>query len=619
VQGVCIVSASGQNVFFDELLAALEGALARAGIATTRAVDHFPRLEDGTAHLFVPHEYLPLTMPEAHPSRGQLKRSVALCTEQPGTTWFDEAARVAEHAAAAIDINREGTRELRNRGIAAETLQLGHVPEWDRWGGDESRERPIDFTFMGGYTPRRGAILASCGPVLADRSAEIHLFDTSQPHTADSPSFFSGDRKWDHLCASKVILNVHRSPLAYLEWQRVLGAMANGCVVLSEHSLGTEPLVPGEHFIGTTAEAVPGVLRALLDDQGLLRHVRESAYETLRERLSIDDHVHVLVEALEAASRAEIGMSPRGRVQPIPHPRPPERRPPEPVRIAEERTEIDEVRMALKHVILAQADIQRRLRAEDGAPVSDRVERHGQRYRPVPRVSVVLTVHNYADLVGEAIASVAASDLDAVELVVVEDASTDGSLEAVRRAIGEHPWLQTTLIARGRNHGLAAARNLAVDHARGEYVFILDADNAIYPHCLSTLARALDEDDDAAFSYGILEVFDGGGPRDLMSWLAWDPHRLKYGNYVDAMAMLRKSVVQDAGGYSSDRRLYGWEDFALWCALADRGLRGRAVPAIVARYRSSIQSMISITNIDGTAAWAALTERYSILSESAAP
>jgi glycosyltransferase involved in cell wall biosynthesis len=275
--------------------------------------------------------------------------------------------------------------------------------------------------------------------------------------------------------------------------------------------------------------------------------------------------------------------------------------------------------MALKHVILGQAEIKRQLSAGRESSARDEVERHGHRRRDRPRVSVLLTVYNYADVVGEAISSVAANDHDAFELVVVDDGSTDGSLEAVRRALAECSWLPVTLIARGRNHGLAAARNLALQHARSDYVFILDADNALYPHCLSTLAGALDDDEDAAFAYGILEVFDADGPRDLMSWLAWDPYRLRYGNYVDAMAMLRKSVVEEAGGYTSDRQLYGWEDFALWCALADRGLRGRAVPEIVARYRSSIQSMISITNIDGSAAWAALTERYGILSESAAP
>lgn len=616
---VCIVSASGQNVFFDELLTALERALARAGIATSHAVDHFPRLEDGVAYLFVPHEYIPLTMPEAHPSDGQLKRSVALCTEQPGTAWFDDAAAFAAQAAFAIDINAEGTRELRNRGIDAETVQLGYVPEWDRWGGDESRERPIDFTFMGGHTPRRGAILASCGPVLAGRRAEIHLFDTSTPHTADSPAFFSGDRKWDHLCASKVILNVHRSPLAYLEWQRVLGAMANGCVVLSEHSLGTHPLVPGTHLISTSAEQVPAVLRALLADDGLLARIRRSAYETLRDELPIDREIHPLVDALELASRAHIGLSWRGRVHPIPRPRLAQRKVPEPVRLAEARTEIDDVRMALKHVILAQGEIQRQLSKGGDLPARDQVERHGHRYRSHPQVSVLLSVYNYEDVVGEAISSVAANDHPAFELVVVDDASEDGSLDAVRRALAEYPWLPVTLIARGRNHGLAAARNLALQHARADYVFILDADNALYPHCLSTLADALDADEDSAFAYGILEEFDAGGPRGLMSWLAWDPYRLRYGNYVDAMAMLRKSVVEEAGGYTADRRLYGWEDFALWCALADQGLRGRAVPAIVGRYRTSIESMISITNIDGGAAWTALTERYGILTEPVAP
>ena len=614
---VCIVSASGQNVFFEEMLGALEGALSRAGVETEHAIDHFPRLEDGVAYLFVPHEYLPLTMPEAHPSEGQLKRSVALCTEQPGTQWFEHAAAVGEQAAFAIDINREGTRELKKRGVAARTLQLGYVPEWDRWRGDEDRERPVDFTFMGGYTPRRGRILASCGQVLAGHRSEIHLFDTTRPHTADSPSFFSGERKWAHLGASKVILNVHRSPLAYLEWQRVIGAMVNGCVVLGEHSLGIEPLVPGEHFISTTAEGVPAVLRALLDDEELLARVRHSAYETLRDELPLDGEIHVLADALDAASRTDVGMSRRGRLQPMPRPKPPSVRVSEPVRVSDQRTEIDTIRMALKQIVLAQADIQRQLRTRDGEHAPDRVESRGPEAAGSPRVSVLLTVYNYADVVGEAIASVAASDHDAYELVVVDDASTDHSLEAIRRALGAHPWVPATLIARGRNQGLAAARNTAVHHARGEYVFILDADNAIYPHCLTTLERALDEDPGAAFAYGILEMFDASGPRDLMSWLSWDPEMLRYGNYVDAMAMLRKAVVEEAGGYTSDGRLYGWEDFALWCALADRGLHGRPVPEIVARYRTGIQSMISITNIDASAAWAALTERYGILNETA--
>lgn len=612
---VCIVSASGQNVFFEELLAAFESALRRTtNLRIKRAVDHFPRLRDDLAYLFVPHEYMPLTQYGSHPTPGQLRRSVALCTEQPGTTWFDQALPVAKQAGRAIDINEEGTRELRRKGVPAETLQLGYVPEWDHWGGDDGRERPFDLTFMGGYTSRRAKALASCGRVLLDRTAAIHLFDTRLPHTAASDSFFSGTRKWEHLASSKVILNVHRSPLAYLEWQRVLGAMANGCVVLTERSLGSHPLVAGDHFVSTTAENIPAVLRGLLDDEELLATIRGQAYETLRKELPLDRSISLLADALDDVSRANVEGLPLGRLQPRPQPLPPTPPLPEYQRLVEQRTDTDVMRMALKHLILGQADIARSLRPPAVVSEPDRVETYGQRRDRPPQVSVVLTVYNYATVVGEAIASVAGSDHDDYELVVVEDASTDQSLDAIRAALRAHPWIRATLIARGSNQGLAAARNLGVACASADSVFILDADNAIYPHCLSRLDTALAGDPDVSFVYGLLEVFDSGGARDLMSWREWDPYQLRFGNYVDAMALIRKSAIQNAGGYTLDRRLYGWEDFALWCALADLGARGVRIPEILGRYRASGASMISITDVDASAAWGVLAQRYSVLS-----
>src|SRR6202035_5923111 len=116
---VCFVSASNQNVFFGELLDALADALAELGISVERSVDCFPVLRDGLVYVFVPHELLPLLMPDAHPTEPQLKRSVTICTEQPGTSWFDEDARIAKRAAAAIDINRLGVVALHKLGIDA--------------------------------------------------------------------------------------------------------------------------------------------------------------------------------------------------------------------------------------------------------------------------------------------------------------------------------------------------------------------------------------------------------------------------------------------------------------------------------------------------------------------
>ena len=74
--------------------------------------------------------------------------------------------------------------------------------------------------------------------------------------------------------------------------------------------------------------------------------------------------------------------------------------------------------------------------------------------------------------------------------------------------------------------------------------------------------------------------------------------------------MIRREVLTAVGGYSIDPRLFGWEDFALWCTLAERGWRGVRVPEILARYRKGLLSMLSLTDIDGRAAWAALLESH---------
>jgi glycosyltransferase involved in cell wall biosynthesis len=200
-----------------------------------------------------------------------------------------------------------------------------------------------------------------------------------------------------------------------------------------------------------------------------------------------------------------------------------------------------------------------------------------------------------------------------LEIVVVDDASSDDSVGAVRRTLEERPWVPAKLIRRGANSGLAAARNLGIAHARGDYVFILDADNSVYPKALGSLAAAMDSDRGASFAYGIIEQFNEKGPGAIISWLGWDPRRLRYGNFVDAMAMVRRSDLLRVGGFTSDPTVHGWEDFALWCAMADAGHRGILVPDVIARYRVGVHSMISMTNIDVSGAWGALLRRYPVL------
>jgi cellulose synthase/poly-beta-1,6-N-acetylglucosamine synthase-like glycosyltransferase len=117
------------------------------------------------------------------------------------------------------------------------------------------------------------------------------------------------------------------------------------------------------------------------------------------------------------------------------------------------------------------------------------------------------------------------------------------------------------------------------------------------------------------FAYGIIECFRGSESLDLMSWQAWDPRRLRFGNFIDAMALIRRAALLEVGGYSTDPRMYGWEDLALWCSFADRGWNGIRIPRFVARYRASTHSMVSVTNIDHSEVWAALVELHPSLTD----
>jgi hypothetical protein len=609
---ICFVEASGQNAFFGELVAALRHAVEREGLETETAIDHFPPQADDLVYVFVPHEFLPLTLAPSHPTENQLRRTIVVSTEQPGTTWFEEAAPIAYRAGMTLDINPLGLAELRRRGVRAERLVLGYVPEWDHWGGDEEHPRPIDVTFIGGYTERRGKALARCGRLLSSRRTVLHMTETTHPHTYESAHFLVGERKWRHLASTKILVNIHRDDAAYFEWQRIGESMMNGCVVVTEHSLGVFPLVPGEHLVSATAESLPFVLGELLENEDWLRSLRQRSYALFRDELTLDPAPllkaakKLAAESLPTKAPLSTGPLPRRLSAPKPA-----------------WTKFSEpgktglARMALKRIVLTQRRLERRLaRLEHPAEHAEpSITRFGPRDSGAPRLSVVVSLHNYERFIGEAARSVAMSDYTDLELVVVDDASTDGSYSTAAHHLSKLDWLSSTLAGVPFNEGLPAARNRGAELARGEFLFILDADNAIYPHAIGRLVEALDDDPAAAFAYGILERFDATGSIDLMNWLPWSRARLALGNYVDATALIRREAFDKVGGYTTDERLYGWEDFALWCAFADADLYGVHVPEIVARYRAGRVSMIDFTNIDTSDAWSALLERYAFLAD----
>jgi hypothetical protein len=95
----------------------------------------------------------------------------------------------------------------------------------------------------------------------------------------------------------------------------------------------------------------------------------------------------------------------------------------------------------------------------------------------------------------------------------------------------------------------------------------------------------------------MIEIFGAGS--GLMNTQVWNRDRLARGNYIDAMALIRKQCWRDVGGYSD--MLHGWEDFEMWCSFAEQGWHGVQVPEILAKYRVHNASMLQAhTNRFGT-------------------
>lgn len=106
-----------------------------------------------------------------------------------------------------------------------------------------------------------------------------------------------------------------------------------------------------------------------------------------------------------------------------------------------------------------------------------------------PRVSVVVPTYERADLVGRAVDSALAQTVGDLEVVVVDDGSTDGTREAVE-AVADP---RVRYLAHETNRGVSAARNTGVEGARGDYVAFLDSDDEWLPRKLERQLAALDD------------------------------------------------------------------------------------------------------------------------------
>jgi glycosyltransferase involved in cell wall biosynthesis len=206
-------------------------------------------------------------------------------------------------------------------------------------------------------------------------------------------------------------------------------------------------------------------------------------------------------------------------------------------------------------------------------------------------VVVIVSLYNYEDYIEECLDSVVKQSIRNLSVVVVDDSSTDQGPAVTREFLNSHADRFSTirLVRHFRNQGLSMARNSGIAWSSEPFVFVLDADNRIRPPALATLRSAIDFAQ-AEFAYSQLFVFGDEtavGVADI-----WDLNRLRNGNEIDAMAMVRRSALLHAGGYAVLADDHGWEDYDLWCRFAMLGYRGIFVPELLCEYRRHRSSML---------------------------
>lgn len=215
---------------------------------------------------------------------------------------------------------------------------------------------------------------------------------------------------------------------------------------------------------------------------------------------------------------------------------------------------------------------------------------------PLPSVSVVMPAYMHERYAGEAIASVIAQTYPPLELIVIDDGSSDATAERCRAAMADAPF-PARVITR-ENRGATATLNEGIELAQGEYIQLLNSDDRLPPQRIATMLAAL-LDRDACWGYARVAMIDRDGvalghrddarAAELMA--AQDAALMSHtrglallranSSISSGNLMLRKRLWHALGGFRDYRYNHDW-DFCLRAALEGEPV---LVPQVLYEYR----------------------------------
>lgn len=222
-------------------------------------------------------------------------------------------------------------------------------------------------------------------------------------------------------------------------------------------------------------------------------------------------------------------------------------------------------------------------------------------------VSVIIPAYNQGHFLAEAVNSVLAQTYPHVEVIVVDDGSTDDTA-VVARSFTD-PRVRYVY---KQNGGLSSARNEGLRHAQGQYISYLDSDDCFLPEKLAMLVGEMDAHSAVGFVAGQAIPVDEHGRhvgKKFDTPLPTDTKQLLLGNPLHVGSVLVRRDWQEKVGFF-DETLRSYEDWDMWLRLAQAGCQMRYVPQPVSLYRFHTAQMTRDGRQMTTATFAVLDKLF---------
>jgi len=200
----------------------------------------------------------------------------------------------------------------------------------------------------------------------------------------------------------------------------------------------------------------------------------------------------------------------------------------------------------------------------------------------MPTISVIMSVYNGEKYLREAINSILSQDFSDFEFIIIDDGSTDKSLEIIKSFVDNR-----IKITSRENRGLIDSLNEAISLATGKYIARMDADDVCLPNRFSYQLKAFDDAEVALVGSWATKINEAGEEIGVMSYPPIEYQKIKsffikHNPFIHSSVMIKKEVFDTVGVYNSKYKHA--EDYELWSRVLKK-FKAVNIPEPLIKYR----------------------------------